>query len=112
MLMYHVCLKTVLLLIFFFLFLFLLVVIVFFFFFFFQAEDGIRDPLVTGVQTCALPISFLSRARARRAPRRGATKVRGLKPAVRPPQIQPALKMFALGRRGDVRGLRDRKSVV
>src|SRR5258708_62414 len=28
------------------------------FFFFFQAEDGIRDDLVTGVQTCALPISF------------------------------------------------------
>src|SRR5271170_7555324 len=27
-----------------------------FFCFFFQAEDGIRDPLVTGVQTCALPI--------------------------------------------------------
>src|SRR6266849_9000251 len=27
-----------------------------FYFFFFQAEDGIRDPLVTGVQTCALPI--------------------------------------------------------
>src|SRR6266849_4804191 len=26
--------------------------------FFFQAEDGIRDPLVTGVQTCALPISI------------------------------------------------------
>ena len=26
------------------------------FFFFFQAEDGIRDRLVTGVQTCALPI--------------------------------------------------------
>src|SRR5438105_15438920 len=26
------------------------------FYFFFQAEDGIRDPLVTGVQTCALPI--------------------------------------------------------
>src|SRR2546425_4249620 len=25
--------------------------------FFFQAEDGIRDKLVTGVQTCALPIS-------------------------------------------------------
>src|SRR5712675_3343770 len=31
-------------------------------FFFFQAEDGIRDVAVTGVQTCALPIS----------PRRGA----------------------------------------
>ena len=28
----------------------------FFFFFFFQAEDGIRDVAVTGVQTCALPI--------------------------------------------------------
>src|SRR5206468_5313296 len=27
------------------------------FFFFFQAEDGIRDLIVTGVQTCALPIS-------------------------------------------------------
>src|SRR5256884_7349418 len=26
--------------------------------FFFQAEDGIRDVAVTGVQTCALPISF------------------------------------------------------
>src|SRR2546425_4486039 len=30
----------------------------FLFFFFFQAEDGIRDKLVTGVQTCALPISL------------------------------------------------------
>src|SRR2546429_4618814 len=28
-------------------------------FFFFQAEDGIRDVAVTGVQTCALPISAL-----------------------------------------------------
>src|SRR5882762_6207477 len=28
------------------------------FFFFFQAEDGIRDSSVTGVQTCALPICF------------------------------------------------------
>src|SRR5215813_14946384 len=28
------------------------------FFFFFQAEDGIRDADVTGVQTCALPILF------------------------------------------------------
>src|SRR5437879_10993320 len=28
----------------------------FFLFFFFQAEDGIRDTSVTGVQTCALPI--------------------------------------------------------
>src|SRR5256885_6483640 len=29
------------------------------YFFFFQAEDGIRDYKVTGVQTCALPIYFL-----------------------------------------------------
>src|SRR2546425_3521827 len=32
-----------------------------FLFFFFQAEDGIRDKLVTGVQTCALPISVAAR---------------------------------------------------
>src|SRR2546430_3684924 len=32
-----------------------------FYFFFFQAEDGIRDLTVTGVQTCALPI-FLAEA--------------------------------------------------
>src|SRR5256885_12849864 len=31
-------------------------------FFFFQAEDGIRDYKVTGVQTCALPIFFLCEA--------------------------------------------------
>src|SRR5437867_1226830 len=33
-----------------------LVIIELSFFFFFQAEDGIRDRTVTGVQTCALPI--------------------------------------------------------
>src|SRR5215213_11906776 len=33
------------------------------FFFFFQAEDGIRDWSVTGVQTCALPISQLEENR-------------------------------------------------
>src|SRR5437868_13553800 len=32
------------------------------FFFFFQAEDGIRDRNVTGVQTCALPISLQTEA--------------------------------------------------
>mgnify|MGYP000067555684 CR=1 FL=1 len=35
---------------------------VFNFFFFFQAEDGIRDVAVTGVQTCALPISWFPAA--------------------------------------------------
>src|SRR5437762_4991579 len=34
----------------------LLVIVTVPFFFFFQAEDGIRDTSVTGVQTCALPI--------------------------------------------------------
>src|SRR5207245_8037766 len=29
------------------------------FYFLYQAEDGIRDPTVTGVQTCSLPISQL-----------------------------------------------------
>src|SRR2546425_6959637 len=37
-----------------------------YFFFFFQAEDGIRDKLVTGVQTCALPIWQFSTTRSNR----------------------------------------------
>src|SRR5229473_7579905 len=41
-----------------------------FFFFFFQAEDGIRDKLVTGVQTCALPISPRRSGAGRRNRRR------------------------------------------
>src|SRR5256886_7834364 len=39
------------------------------FFFFFQAEDGIRDLTVTGVQTCALPISQSRSASSRRSNR-------------------------------------------
>src|SRR5256886_3927608 len=35
------------------------------FFFFFQAEDGIRDLTVTGVQTCALPISDVAQEHVR-----------------------------------------------
>src|SRR5690606_41038245 len=52
------------------------------FFFFFQAEDGIRDFHVTGVQTCALPIS--GRA-AHRAP--PGTERRG--PMSRPAWLEP-----------------------
>src|SRR5438876_6029409 len=46
---------------------------IFFFFFFFQAEDGIRDGRVTGVQTCALPISRVRAVlrRSERPPSRG-----------------------------------------
>src|SRR2546427_945251 len=40
------------------------------FFFFFQAEDGIRDLTVTGVQTCALPISVSAMAWVERRSRR------------------------------------------
>src|SRR5690349_23197587 len=48
------------------------------YFFFFQAEDGIRDLYVTGVQTCALPIS-LGRGAERQAPpvRRRGRRRRG-----------------------------------
>src|SRR2546427_10773177 len=45
-------------------------------FFFFQAEDGIRDLTVTGVQTCALPISSLPGARIERLDR-DTTRGRG-----------------------------------
>src|SRR5947207_12272233 len=51
--------------------------------FFFQAEDGIRDHCVTGVQTCALPIYRRVRGRGRRRSRcdlgvrRGAGDLRG-----------------------------------
>src|SRR5438034_7856151 len=50
-----------------------------FFFFFFQAEDGIRDHCVTGVQTCALPICHAVPAGASpdgtpRGPRRGRAR--------------------------------------
>src|SRR6266704_3724126 len=44
-------------------------------FFFFQAEDGIRDRNVTGVQTCALPILHLS---GRWAAKEAVSKVLGL----------------------------------
>src|SRR3712207_7143843 len=39
----------------------MLLILRYLFFFFFQAEDGIRDIGVTGVQTCALPISLADR---------------------------------------------------
>src|SRR6478736_7067730 len=47
----------------FFFFFFILSVLFIFFFFFFQAEDGIRDLTVTGVQTCALPICLVAAGR-------------------------------------------------
>src|SRR5205823_10716196 len=52
-------------------------------FFFFQAEDGIRDKLVTGVQTCALPISSSRRARRRSSPPREARSSSARRPCAR-----------------------------
>src|SRR2546430_13168766 len=50
-----------------------------FFFFFFQAEDGIRDLTVTGVQTCALPI-FNTTYYILEADRSGSAVVRVTRP--------------------------------
>src|SRR3989449_4248182 len=44
------------------------------FFFFFQAEDGIRDVAVTGVQTCALPIFAVPQTQREAALALGATR--------------------------------------
>src|SRR2546429_6800074 len=46
--------------------------------FFFQAEDGIRDVAVTGVQTCALPISWHHR---RKLNRRRAREIIAMQPS-------------------------------
>src|SRR3989454_7814924 len=64
------------------------------FFFFFQAEDGIRDYKVTGVQTCALPISGrASRARAGvRRVRRAASVPRGVRARSRRKLPTPAVR--------------------
>src|SRR6266853_4704186 len=59
-------------------------------FFFFQAEDGIRDLTVTGVQTCALPISPWCRFLACSRDGRVSTEVvRGGRPAPVSPGIAP-----------------------
>src|SRR2546427_12658548 len=64
----------------------LYLLLLFFFFFFFQAEDGIRYLTVTGVQTCALPISPGRPAveRPRRAPGPPLTERGAPRAAARP----------------------------
>src|SRR6478609_10889791 len=72
------------------------------FFFFFQAEDGIRDKLVTGVQTCALPISVIGIVVVHPDPRdkSDGTLWDALNTAIRG-------RLGAAGRRPDVAGLVD-----
>src|SRR5215475_5230299 len=72
-----------------------------FFFFFFQAEDGIRDFHVTGVQTCALPISPGSRrSAARRRPRRARRRPRALRRRWRWPGSAPRAAAVGCGPSG------------
>src|SRR5689334_1097119 len=59
----------------------------FLFFFFFQAEDGIRDGTVTGVQTCALPIFAHRPDRTQRARRRAGRAVRPARDPLRTPRL-------------------------
>src|SRR2546429_2331427 len=69
-----------------------MIFVLFVYFFFFQAEDGIRDVAVTGVQTCALPILCSTpRALAPPAPagRSSARRTRHL-PASAPALAPPA----------------------
>src|SRR6266536_2507452 len=91
-----------------------------FFFFFFQAEDGIRDPLVTGVQTCALPIYQGGADPAAQVGhagrRRGAAVARGADPARRPARHRAGLPgpawtagAEAAGARRAARPLRERR---
>src|SRR3989449_4682745 len=86
--------------------------------FFFQAEDGIRDVAVTGVQTCALPIS---KERTMQTERAELYFQRGSSDKVYHVQFENAQDHWSVqaqwGRRGsalqsDVKVSGDRKSVV
>src|SRR5438874_13361682 len=68
-----------------------------FIFFFFQAEDGIRDLYVTGVQTCALPLArrakgLLSETSIPKGAVRSGQRARSLR--VREPAFYFAMQMF------------------
>src|SRR2546430_12583042 len=65
-------------------------------FFFFQAEDGIRDLTVTGVQTCALPICPQTHARTMMTLK--------LSPSLRQNVLAPGAKQIAINRRTTKRG--------
>src|SRR5256885_5514346 len=84
------------------------------FFFFFQAEDGIRDYKVTGVQTCALPISGAGGAVRRAAARDADARLsRGAGALPQTPRAQ-SVERRAQRPLGPLRAAlhADRKSVV
>src|SRR5438552_16072178 len=67
-----------------------------FFFFFFQAEDGIRDDLVTGVQTCALPICYLADEPVQACPPSASYRLRRLVRRNKGPVLAASLIFLAL----------------
>src|SRR5947209_17207554 len=95
----------------FFLYLFYYYCFVFFFFFFFQAEDGIRDIGVTGVQTCALPIlcSKISTTRRGSTSRPVSSSASRRTPST---SFSPASTTPPGIDQNPLSGSRDRKSVV
>src|SRR2546421_4668893 len=85
-------------------------------FFFFQAEDGIRDLIVTGVQTCALPIyaSAVGRRFRRMASHLGRRLAVGPHEGAREGGAvgEAAAGRGGGNRQGGIPGVGDRKSVV
>src|SRR5436190_23659837 len=73
------------------------IVLVSLFVFFFQAEDGIRDHCVTGVQTCALPIST---TQPPPQPAEAALTIQGFAFSPNPLNIHPGTKVTATNKDG------------
>src|SRR2546422_6864468 len=69
-------------------------------FFFFQAEDGIRDVAVTGVQTCALPISKFQEAQILR--HRAVKQSKRMWESYRPVDAHAAARAGAPHRAGEI----------
>src|SRR5438874_4706564 len=63
--------------------------------FFFQAEDGIRDLYVTGVQTCALPIFENSDHTNNRPNNESAVKSWGACRSASPPRVAPSAQLIS-----------------
>src|SRR5256885_5541946 len=85
-----------------------------YFFFFFQAEDGIRDYKVTGVQTCALPIWPDVRLIdvATKAAAQMKDRLKDQPMVLSTAQLAIGQTLFALWRPKEAYDLVDRKSVV